>query len=270
MNGIVCLAAVCALGLVAAGAAWGLPEVGRCVVQPGTGRYKDSNCTEKARAGQGQFEFKRNAVKRLFSASGGESDWETASGTHLDCKAVSETGEFLETGATPSTKGVRHVMLSFTGCEVLAMESPCESPGAAPGEIKMRPLTGPLGYVSGAKTPSPVVGVVLAPEQRKGLFAEFSCLGGAVRNTIRGTQGEVEGRKGGNCVIGSVAPANVMSAGFTESYAGKGGQQEPQHLEPATAKFCNLETNANGGAYEQFRWSGTLTLAGEEALEIKA
>jgi hypothetical protein len=223
--------------------------------------------------GQGQFEFARNALKEGFTASGGEAVWETVSGTKVRCKAVSESGEYLEKGATPYTREMRHVVIVFRGCQVAAFEAACESGGAAEGEIITASLHGLLGYISGEKTTTPVVGLMLTPETPKGPTSEFDCANGATHSREKGVEGMVEGRKGGNCVIAPILPANMMSTTFSLAYGGNAGQQEPQHFEDkgtTLAKFCNLESNANGGAYERFTWTFGLTLTNEEALEIKA
>jgi hypothetical protein len=245
------------------------PEVGRCVAQAG-GKYKDANCVEKTLTGKGQFEFTRNALRKNFTGSGGESVWEAVAGGKIVCDAVSESGEYLEKGAAPYTREVRHVLLVFRGCKIPSLQTGCESAGAAEGEIKTYSLHGPLGYISGEKTTTPVVGLMLSPETPKGLTSEFYCLNGGIHERQKGVEGTVEGRKGGNCVIASILPANMMSTTFSMAYAGKSGQQEPQHFQPPKAKFCNLEDNSNGGAYERFTWTFDLALTNEEALEIKA
>ena len=268
--GFASLAAASAMALVVAGLALAaVPEVGRCVAQP-RGKYKDANCAEKTFTGKGQFEFTRNPLSKAFNASGGEAVWQDVSGGRLVCEATSARGEYLEKGTTPSTREVHHLILTFTGCTLPSLATTCQSAGAAAGEVDTLALKGPLGYISGEKTTTPVVGVQLTPEKLKGLFAEFKCLNGGETNQIRGAEGTIEGRHAGNCVIGAFQEVNVMSTTFAFAYNGKEGQQEPQHFQPSTAKLCNLIVNDNGGAFERFAWTFGLTLSNGEALEIKA
>src|ERR1700693_5530103 len=91
-----CLAAVLVIAAVGAGTASALPEVGRCVAQAGTGKYKDANCTLKAGklTSEKAFEFKKGAEKVNFTSAGGEGVLETVSGTKITCKTQSATGKF--------------------------------------------------------------------------------------------------------------------------------------------------------------------------------
>jgi hypothetical protein len=266
------LAGLCLAMLVCAftaTSAFALPEVGRCVAKTG-GKYSDSNCTVKVTKG-GAFEFLKGAKSETegvhFTSAGGEGVLETVSGTKITCETQSATGKFdQDSGAI---KEVETVIATFKGCALPLLGVKCASAGAAEGEIKTFLLKGPLGYISGEKTKTPVVGQMLTPEKAKGLFAEFECTSQA-KIKVKGKEGPAEGKTGGNCIIAPVENANQMSITVKQVYKGSGGKQEPQHFQLSTSKFCNLESNTNGGAFEAATQALTTTVTGEEALEVKA
>jgi hypothetical protein len=268
-----CLVAAFALTVIGASTASALPEIGRCVPQAGTGKYKDANCTKKAGslASEKQFEFKKGPLegKTGFTSAGGEGILETANGTKIVCTTQSATGKYKRTPTSGTTKEVEGVIASFQGCGIPALEAKCQS-GATEGVINTFSLKGPLGYISGEKTTTPVVGQMLTPTKAKGLFAEFKCLGGSITVRVKGKEGAVEGKTGGNCIIAPVKNANEMSMTATQEYSGVGGKQVPQHFQLSTSKFCNLESNTNGGPFEGATQALTTVVTNEEALEIKA
>jgi hypothetical protein len=258
-----CLVAVFALSAFATSSAFAKPEIGRCVTKAG-GKYKNSNCTEKGTGGT--FEFVKNAVKKGFTSAGGEGVLETAAGTKVICTAQSAKGEYLEKGTTPSTKEVHHVVATFTGCTLPLIGAPCNTAGKGSGVIVTNELEGKMGYISGKGTKTPSVGQELKPAKTAPgkLFATFECGGGAVKIEV----GQGTG-KGGDCIIAPVGPANTMSLHATETYGGSGGVQSPQHFE-GSAKVCNLESRANGGAWERATQALVTEITNQEALEIFA
>jgi hypothetical protein len=268
-----CLVAAFALTAIGAGTASALPEIGRCVAKAGTGKYKDAACTKKAgaKAEEKQFEFVKGPEvgKTGFTSAGGEGVLETVSGTKIICTTQSATGKYkrLSTGVTKEVEGV---IAKFEGCGIPAIGAKCKTKGEAEGVISTLSLKGPLGYISGEKTTSPVVGQLLTPTKAKGLFAEFECLGGGIVVKVKGKEGAVEGKTGGNCIIAPVKNANEMSLTATQVYEGSGGKQNPQHFQLSTSKYCNLESNTNGGAFEAATQALTTTVTDEEPLEIKA
>jgi hypothetical protein len=266
--------------VIGASTASALPEVGRCVAQPNTGKYKDSNCTKKAGSltSEKQFEFKKGAKSETvgvhFTSKGGEGVLETVAGTKVICKTQSATGKYdQDSGVIKEVEGVE---ASFQGCELPIITASCQTVGQAEGVITTKKLKGALGYISGEKTLTPVVGQSLTPETAKGKFAEFECGKGAAKILVKGKEGAAaEGRTGGNCVIAPVKNANEMSLTASQTYSGEKGVQNPQHLQDKIGsttkqKFCNLESNANGGAFEAATQALTTTVTNEEALEIKA
>ncbi|HEX4186466.1 MAG TPA: hypothetical protein VHY83_01090 [Solirubrobacteraceae bacterium] len=272
-----CLVAAFALTAIGAGTASALPEIGRCVAQAGTGKYKDSNCTEKAKtlASEKQFEFKKGPEvgKTGFTSKGGEGVLETEAGTKIVCTTQSATGSYKRL-STGTTKEVQGVIAKFEGCGIPAIGAICKTKGEPEGTISTFSLKGPLGYISGEKTKTPVVGQDLTPTKAKGLFAEFECLGGGIVVKVKAKEGAApEGRVGANCVIAPVEKPNVMSLTATQEYSGSGGKQSPQHFQDkgtTKSKYCNLESNTNGGAFEAATQALTTTVTNEEALEIKA
>jgi hypothetical protein len=254
-------------GAMAAASASALPEVGRCVAQAGTGKYKDANCSEKPGKlpSEKAFEFKKGAVKKAFTGSGGEAVLETASGTKIACTRESAVGEYNET--LGAIRAVRKVILSFKECQLPPLGLGCRTAGAEEGEFVTSPLKGRLAYVSGKGTKTPAVGQELRPEKAKGAFLEFECGGGGVKvkTGVRGTT-----PNGNDCIIGTVSPVNVMNATFTEAFSGSEGVQSPQSFETSPTKLCNLEANTNGGPYERSSLAFTSTITNEEPLEVKA
>jgi hypothetical protein len=265
-----CVLVVFALGAIGAGTAAALPEVGRCVAKPGTGKYKEANCVEKAGAKleEKAFEFVKGGEKLGFTATDGVTTWETEAGSLFTCKSTSASGKFDEDSGV--IKEVEDVVLVYKGCFMGGFLGSCKTVGAEEEEIKTEKLKGALGYISGEKTKTPVVGQELTPETAKGNFAAYECGGGAAKFIVKGSLKEVEAHKGGECVIAPLSEVNVMSATVGQTYSGSGGKQTPQHFQLATSKYCNLEVNSNGGPFELTTFDLVNNITYEEALEVKA
>jgi hypothetical protein len=270
-----CLATAVAVCALIASSAFALPEIGRCL--PSTvGKYKNNNCTVKAssteKGNTEKWEWHKGAASEAesstgFTSAGGEGVLETVSGTKITCETQSATGKYDQDSGL--IKEVEGVIATFKGCSLPLLGVKCNSTGAPEGEIKTFLLKGPLGYISGEKTKTPVVGQELTPEKAKGLFAEFECTS-SVKVKVKGKEGAAEGKTGGNCIIAPVENANEMSLTAKQVYKGSGGKQEPQHFQLSTSKFCNLESNTNGGAFEAATQALTTTVTNKEALEIFA
>jgi hypothetical protein len=269
-----CLVAAFAFSALAASSSFGAAEIGRCVAKAGTGKFKNANCTEKAgtKVEEKAFEFLKGAKSETegvhFTSAGGEGVLETVSGTKITCSTQSATGKYDEDSGV--IKEVESVVAKFEGCGIPALGTKCNSTGEPEGNIATFLLKGPLGYIAGEKTKTPTVGQLLTPEKAKGFFAEFKCLSGGITVKVKGKEGAVEGKTGGNCVIAPVENANEMSLTAKQVYSGSGGKQSPQHFQLSTSKYCNLESNTNGGAFEAATQALTTTVTNEEALEIKA
>lgn len=262
-----CLVAAFALSAIGAGSASALPEIGRCVSKAG-GKYTESNCVTKSSSKvPGTFEFVKNAIKKHFSAASGEAKLQGATGTEIKCSASSSTGEFLEKGATPSTKEVTNVVAKFNGCELPAFGVECKSKGAAAGEILTTKLKGKFAYTSGKKTPAVKVNESLAPIVKKHGFTEFECP--AVGVVVYVGEGP---EKGHETILGNVTPLNTMAATGSLNYEGSGGKQNPNFVEGKATVIDNLESSLSGpkGTFERSDQVQSNTVTFEEALEVKA
>jgi hypothetical protein len=255
---------------ITAQSASALPVVGRCVAQPGTGHFKESQCLTAAKKAisEKQYEFFNGAGTgwKRFTVEGGGTTFETLSGTTFSCNTTHATGEYNEVSGV--IKEVKNVAMSFLECMFPLIDAECKTAGAAGGEVITSSLKGKLGYISGkgAKPPlpPPVVGLELTPVAKKGPFLAFECAGGALKIEV----GEGSG-KGGNRIIAPITEVNRMSNTFTETYAEKEGKQEPQSFQ-GIFKLANLEERTNGGAWEPDGLEGVITLTNEQELEIKA
>jgi hypothetical protein len=303
---VVAACAICALSAASASAA--LPEWGKCVKLPATikgkekkagkGKFADSNCTEPGT----EYEF----VKGTSGLSGGteftntmtssKATLETSFGISVECTGQTATG-FLS-----GTKDVSNVTVTFTGCEIGFLEFPCENTYAEDeaesyefhyiaGEIKTFALKGKLVYISGEGTGSPVVGLQLEPEQKKGWFAFFGCgtAGSHPLPAIKSIVGRnPHGANGGDKVVSPITPVNTMATETTQKYEVKKvenpetgelenerGVQEPSEIngKPAyleTQLFAEGESGTSEwGKASQEETAVTKLNSGEE-LEIKA
>ena len=261
-----CLVAAFALSAISAGSASALPEVGRCVAKAGTGKYKNSNCTEKAGklVSEKAFEWVKNPIKKGFKASGGVSILEGASGTQIECKTNASSGEYL---STTSTKEVHKVVARFNECGVPAFGgTECKTKGDAAGEINTTSLKGKMAYTSGKGTKSPVVNQALVPELKKHGFTQFECPAlGIVVYVGEGLE------KGHETILANVGHVNEMSLTNTQNFEGSKGVQNPQHVEGSIV-IDNLESSLAGpkGTFERSDQSQFVTIENEEELEIKA
>jgi hypothetical protein len=263
-----CLVAAFAFSALVVSSASALPEVGRCVAKAGTGKFKNSNCTEKAgkKVEEKAFEFLKGGggSKLGFTSAGGEGKLEGASGTEIKCTGQTAKGEYKE--ASGAIKEVQHVVATFTGCELPLFKAECKTKGAGAGEITTTKLKGPLAYTSGKGTKSPVVNQGLKPEVAKKGFAEFECP--AVGVVVYVGEGK---EKGHEEILANISPVNTMALTATEEYKGAKGVQEPQHIE-GSATIDNLESSLSGpkGTFERSDQVLTTVVTDEQELEIKA
>lgn len=240
-----CLVAACALGAVAASAAFAeAPEMGRCVkVAAGMGKFSSSKCN-KEKAG-GSYEWYVGAEKAGFSGTGGIGTLETVGKVGVQCKTEKSAGRF--TGA----KTVGSVNVTFAECSSAGYQ--CESAGAGSGVIKTFPLAGELVWENKAKKK---VAVDLFAESGV-LLAKFVC--GPSRIEVRGA------------VLVNI-PAGKMETTFAEKYSSKKGIQKPAAYENAKGEKVPaiLETDASGLTknWEQSGQTVTNTQTDEEALEV--
>jgi hypothetical protein len=249
MLGVFALAAAVLAVIAGSASATPSPEFGRCVAQAG-GKYANSGCT-KVEAGKEKFEWHSGVVKNHFTGKlkEGIPTLETVGKTKITCKTEENPGEIN----TP--KSVAGVVAKFTGCETSGL--PCKSAGAAEGEIVTSSLEGVLGVekiaiVEGKEVPAKNKLAVELHAPAGQNIAEFSCAGLPV--VVRGS------------VLHPVV-AGKMLLSSTEKFVAKAGEQKPDKFagEPVDAHI--LESNTNGGPFEEAGQTITVLSTAEEKLE---
>ncbi len=129
-----------------------IPELGRCVKLAGVkegkekiygGSYNDSGCLSPSKGGEYEWTTGPGADPS-FTASAGKSTLEAVGGAStLTCAHAATAGSY--TGAKTAT-----ATITFTGCKLATNKEPCQSAGAASGEIVTGSLQGSLGFVKDA------------------------------------------------------------------------------------------------------------------------
>jgi hypothetical protein len=204
------------------------PGIGNCfrVVEPGTGAWNDNRCSESG----GSKEF-----IRVTGAAGGEAA--TFSSIVSSGELETEKGHKVkcaagtDSGEITGAKTVGNVIVIFTGCEseVLETKVKCKTTGAKEGEIRTNNLKGEIGYLN--KTEQKV-GLLLEPSGTE-LFAEFKC--STLTAKVKGA------------IIGEFTKPKTgeMSTEAKLSYAQEKGKQKWTKLEGGTER--KLETNLGAG-----------------------
>jgi hypothetical protein len=245
-----CVVAVFAMTAVAT-ATEELPEIGRCVKVAGAATHKWANagCTTRSEGeNTGRYEWEPGpGPKPGFTSTAGATELETVGKAKVNCRAATAKGEF--TGPKSDT-----ATITFTGCEYGAPTGiPCQTPGSLEGEVVTSALEGTLGYISGAGTSKPTVGMRLAPISGT-QFASVECSG--VSLTLTGS------------VIGTIAGAvNKMSLATTLKFKQSKGKQIPGQFEDGAPSVLSA---AVGAAPEQAGMSTLESNTNEEPLEVKA
>jgi hypothetical protein len=219
-----------------------LPSLGRCVAgHGGISSFTTAHCLAEAASGNGAYTWLAGpGGARRFSGTLGAATLEAVGGAKVRCKAGSGGGEY--TGAAGAT-----LTITLTGCEGSAGHT-CQSSGAPAGQIATSALTGTLGFIEAAKH---TVGIDLG---REGGLATYECAGAGEAVSLTGS------------VIAQVLPLNAMASGLTLRFKAAAGHQSPAALEGQSPDVL-AESGAGGG---QAGLTATLTLTGEEPLEIKA
>jgi hypothetical protein len=241
--GMFALAAV-VLGVIAGSASATAPEFGRCVAQVG-GKYSNSGCT-LVKAGAEKFEWHPGVVKNHFTGKlkEGIPTLETVGKTKITCKTEENPGEIN----TP--KSVAGVVAKFTGCETSGL--PCKSLGAAEGEIVTSSLEGVLGVEKIGEVPAKNKLAVELHAPAGQNVAEFNCAGLPV--IVRGS------------VLHNVV-AGKMLLSNTEKFVAKAGEQKPDKFAGEGVDAHILESNTNGGPFEEAGQTITVLATAEEKLE---
>ena len=199
------------------------PEWGRCV-EAASGRYADAGCTERVGKGSvGTFEWLRGGsiVKRGITGVAAGAVLETVGGRTIGCGTSGDgSGESPEVEmplgvtplpptASPETKFNQpkaNGTLGFNNC--------VESTYGSCGTITTEPLKAELGYIAGAGSVDPSVGLDMKAANGK-RFAEVSCPGAAQPIVVEGS------------VISHIEPVDEMTTNFTETYTASEGVQSP-------------------------------------------
>lgn len=236
-----------------------LPDFGRCQKIAGVsegnkltyhGAYLTSACTTESGEHTGKYEWTPGPPpNHKFTGTSKALTLETVGGTQLLCSAGSNEGEY--TGAK-----TERISLKLTGCALgpKGQGVPCQTSGAAAGEIQTSTLQGTLDFIKENEAPAkPIVGLQLAPLSDPNL-ALFEC---------GGTMVSVAGS-----VIVEIAAVDKMATSLKLKGIAALGHQVPEAFEVG-AKSTLTETRSGSGA-EQSALSVTSTSSGEEKLEIKA
>jgi hypothetical protein len=213
------------------------PELGRCVKSV-AGKYRDSGCEKGEVLKGGKYEWLPGpGSMKKFKSTEGASKFQTQGTLDLDCTGATDEGEY--TGPKTDVETI-----TFTGCN---SRGPCQN--GASGEIKTKPLTSELGFITAPNH----VGVSL--EGPGGIFAEFECRG--FKATISGS------------VIAPVTPISKMTLTFKEKFKSTKWLQKPENFEsqPKDTLLCP-EPKDFGAPIEQCGFTSSDTVTNEEKLEI--
>jgi hypothetical protein len=182
-----------------------------------------------------------------YTSLAGETSFETASGTKVVCKSLTNSGE---TGAKTG-----FVTLDFDECEIPALKLKCESPGDNVGVILIKPNT---ELVFTKKIGTLEAGILFTPAAGETLVTiECTAL---VKIVIL---------KGPVCPI---SPINVITKTEVISCLQEKGKQKPQNYtnDKAEEKSTQMLASTNGGAYENVGMLTSDTVTTNVLIEIMA
>jgi hypothetical protein len=257
----VCALSACAISaFTAAGASATAPELGRCLkgTEHSVNNYDSSKCvklagedavSEAEQLKKGVYKWFPGVVRNKFTTKMKEATvatLETVGGTKITCKEETSTGEFI------NTKEAGRMVVKFNKCQT--SELPCNSAGAAAEEI----LTSSLGGTIGFETINAVASKdTLADElhSEAGNVAEFTCAGLPV--VVKGS------------ILHKIT-ANSMKLTATEKFTASKGEQKPDHFAGGTTDEHTLESNTNGGPFEEAGQTITGILTAEEKVEANS
>jgi hypothetical protein len=227
-----------------------LPEIGRCrrALTKETGAFEDAKCTGIAE-GTGNYEFFEGpGPKRKFTSTGGTTTLHGLTGAGVSCIASTMAGEY--TGAKALTASV-----TLTGCVSAATKLPCQSAGAASGEIKTSPLAGVLGFIRDQPTETGLLVSVGVDLSHGPSLLQAQCAGISEALVVTGS------------VIGAIGKLDQMSLGNTLKYTASHGKQLPEHFEEGSKDTL---TATLGSGAEQAGLTTAQTITNEEPMEILA
>jgi hypothetical protein len=250
--GILAICLIAVFGVSAAATATEeLPEIGRCLKLAGaaTHEYANAGCTvESEGKDTGKYEWVAGPGPDAgFISTAGTSDLETVGKVTMKCHAGTARGDFTGPKTDVAT-------IKFTGCEYGSPTGvPCRTPGAKEGEVVTNKLEGSLGYISGARTMKPIVGMRLTPASGT-QFASVECSGIAV--SLSGS------------AIGTVTGAiDKMAVTTGLKLKASKGKQIPEQLEDGARSVLSATVGAQA---EHAGLTSTETNTNEEPLEVRS
>jgi hypothetical protein len=223
---IVALLAALVVSAVMVASASALPEL----TKPGT----TSELTSKATTGESE----------------GTTTLESAEGTKVTCEKAKSTGQVK--GKTEFNETV----VKFTGCKESLFNGACQNTSTS-GEIKTNVMSGRIAYINKA---TPEVGLRLAPTTGTS-FVTFECLGGFLKDEVRGSVIGVFGKGEQNKSVTTLKL--VYEKGETA-----GSQKVTKFEGESTESF--LESKLNSGEFKRSNQQGKGTTKFAESAELKA
>jgi hypothetical protein len=258
---VVCIGAALAVSVVAAASASAaLPELGRCVNVGSGGVYSGGACIKLSASHNGKWEWQPGpgATPQLH-AQAGTVLLETVGKAKIICSFGEATGEW--TGAKTATVG-----FELFGCENGVNFKSCNS-GTGAGTIKIEPLEGELGVITGGEKPT--VGLDLKAKSPNTNIVSFTCGGPPAEPTALPEVYEI-----GGSVIARILTINRMRTETNVLYKQIAGKQVPEMFEGSAKDTLTLNK-----PLESTSEQAGLTLKGEEhppiifetaeALEVK-
>lgn len=235
-----------------------IPEVGRCVKVPSEkigkvtfyrGLYVDPGCVREfpeVPSTVGKYEWHAGAVATQFSGSAKGATLETVGKRKISCLESTNSGEF--TGLRTATIGI-----VFTGCKLVSSKEPCQSSGAAPGEVKAPGLQGELGFIKDL-----TVGGVFTVSVGYDFKHEPTLISGACGGESVAVSGSV------------IAPVTIdkMATSNGLKFKALAGKQAPESFEEAPKDI--LSAAFGGSSAEQAGLTTAEKINFGEKLEIKA
>jgi hypothetical protein len=260
---VVVLCSIAATMTCVAVASARLPEWGRCV-EAAKGVYRDAGCTEhvgKGESGKYQWRGASSIIKPGITAQGSGAVLEDVSGNTVRCGTITGSSRDASMGLTIETSNLQQARgsLSFRSC--VDTKS-----GASCGEIKTTELRGTLGYIFGAGTPDPSVGLGMKPVSGS-VFAVASCPGAEHPNI---TIGRKSGARRGGSVISHIEPVDEMTTSFTENYEQSGGVQNPTAFEDGSEYELESSFEGTKGPFVQAALELKYANISEEPIELRA
>lgn len=236
-----------------------LPEIGRCVkVSPERagratvyhGLYGNGGCTFEIPQREGRYEWEPGAVARHFTAAGRTATLESTGGKKVLCAESAASGEY--TGLRTATFSA----IVFSGCKNALTREPCQSNGAAAGEVKLGAIATELGFIEDEVTGSGPVAKLGFDLADGPTFLAGSCGSSREALTVTGS------------VIAPISAVDEMVPSYSLTPKMKVGVQEVEGFEEEPKD--TLTATIGAGGPEPAGLSASIKVADEEKLEFKA